>query len=402
MKYVFVVNRPEEPVPEGARPFAELLDPKIRERYDDSFLDELKTDPWNMWELMSSGGTMALPKFTVDCARNWLQMVCKNWADGLTATRFDTVMCFGSLNGGTGRGQGVCVPLISGAKVIFLTEHSDENALRLTKEERVTIWGGSPVISSRLATHPDFEKYSASLRAVISGGAPLPSGVAERLWEKGIKTCPIWGISEATVATYVSLPEDSKEDCIYTVGRPIQGHDYKIIDPAGNELPLGEMGEIIVWSPHYGVYKAPEINRATFDENDYIHTGDIGIFNERGCLTIIGRKKDMILRGGQNIWPSEIEEILSKHPKVRQVAVVGMPDKIMGERVCVYAVPAKEETITLEEITAYLEERKVTKWKWPERLEIMNELPMASAGGKVRKEDLRKDVTEKLRREGKI
>lgn len=109
----------------------------------------------------------------------------------------------------------------------------------------------------------------------------------------------------------------------------------------------------------------------------------------------------MILRGGQNIFPKEIEDLLNKHPKVAEVAIVAMPDKILGEKSCAYVVPKQGETFTFEEMISFLEKQKVTKWKWPERLEIIGEMPV-STGGKAKKEDLREDITKKLKAEGKI
>jgi non-ribosomal peptide synthetase component E (peptide arylation enzyme) len=143
------------------------------------------------------------------------------------------------------------------------------------------------------------------------------------------------------------------------------------------------------------------MNKEAYDENDIVHSGDIGIMDDKGNIRIVGRTKDMILRGGQNIFPKEIEDLLMKHPKVKDVAIVGMPDKDLGEKACAYIVPVPGEKVALEEITAFLDEHKITKYKWPERIELIDQLP-TSTGGKVHKTALKEDITEKLKKEGKI
>ena len=135
-----------------------------------------------------------------------------------------------------------------------------------------------------------------------------------------------------------------------------------------------------------------------FQENGWTTTGDIVKF-DRGCMWILGRQKDMIIRGGQNIYPAEIEGLLNEHPKVANVAIVGMPDKEFGERACAYVVCKPGETLTFEEMVSFLLEKKIAKYKLPERLEIMDQLPTVGDSGKVNKNTLKEMVAEKLKQE---
>ena len=202
-------------------------------------------------------------------------------------------------------------------------------------------------------------------------------------------------------AGMTSISEGDKNICLNFSGKVPPGDDYIIVDAQGNKLPPGEVGEIWMWAMHHGFYRDHELTKESYDENEYQHSGDLGKFDEEGNIRIMGRNTDMILRGGQNIFPKEVENILSKHPKIREIAVVSMPDKLLGEKACAYVVTAPGEELTLNEITSYLEKHNVTKFKWPERLELIEELPVSS-GGKIQKDPLKKDIADKLKKEGKI
>ena len=147
-----------------------------------------------------------------------------------------------------------------------------------------------------------------------------------------------------------------------------------------------------------------EESRATYHENNdgdpwagYQHTGDLGVYDEDGYLRVVGRKKDMILRGSQNIFPKEVEDYLAPHPKVRDIAVVGMPDPVLGERVCAFVVPQAGQTPAVADFQEWLQARDVAKYKWPERVELLENMPLGP-GGKIQKMKLRELIQEKLDR----
>jgi non-ribosomal peptide synthetase component E (peptide arylation enzyme) len=195
---------------------------------------------------------------------------------------------------------------------------------------------------------------------------------------------------------------DPVEVRLFTIGRPARGNEVRLIDDAGKETKRGEAGEIQVRGPTLvsGYYKDPEMTRRVYTEEGWYKTGDLGRYDEKGNLLIVGRKKDVIIRGGQNIYPVEIENLLLAHPKVLSVAVVKMPDSLMGEKACAYVVAKDGHAFTFEEMIAFLEKMKVAAYKWPERLEVIHALPMVAEGQKVDKKLLEKDLEEKLKREG--
>lgn len=409
LRHIFAVTRPDEFIPEGIKPFSDLINPEIKKKYGDEDLERMKPDPFDPCILIPTGGTTDIPKLCMQSTYTFTQIhLATNYMERGGVTSYDTLLCFGPLNGGTGYAAAVGPFLISGAKLILLTEFSEEDACRITEEEKVTMWVGGPAQMVMAATSPYFEKYDVSfLRTVLYSGMPLAKEVAEKLYDMGIKTCGQYGTSISGACCGGNAITDTREELLYTSGKVYSGYDVKLIDNNGNEVPQGEYGEIIIWHPHFEYYKNPEDTRQSFPKAEeegyggYEHTGDIGVFDERGNLTIVGRSKDMILRGGQNIFPKEIEDILGDHPKVRQIAIVSMPDPILGERACACVVPMPGEKLALEDLTSYLAEKKVTKFKWPERLELLESIPLSS-GGKVKKEELKVYVGNKLKSEGKI
>ena len=201
----------------------------------------------------------------------------------------------------------------------------------------------------------------------------------------------------------MTLPSDPPEVIFETVGRPLvaMGVGLRIYDEKREkELPQGEEGEIAFWGPtlFVGYFKMPELTKATRTEDGWFFTGDVGRVDENGCLRLGGRKKEMINRGGTKIFPLDIENLLHSHPKIERAAVLGYPDYRLGEKVGAYVVPREGQTITLEEITEFLNEQKVMKYKIPERLEVVKELPLTPTG-KVLKRHLEKEMAEKVKKE---
>jgi non-ribosomal peptide synthetase component E (peptide arylation enzyme) len=191
--------------------------------------------------------------------------------------------------------------------------------------------------------------------------------------------------------------EDSKDLRRRTVGRMLPGNQVHLKDEDGNDVPEGEPGILYFRGPHApaGYYRDEELTSTVFDPDGWTTTGDIVKFDQE-CLWILGRAKDMIIRGGQNIYPAEIEGLLNDHAKVASVAVVGYPDREMGERACAYVIVKPGETFTFEEMVEFLKGKKLAMFKLPERLEVVAEFPTVGDSGKVNKEALKKDIAEKV------
>jgi acyl-CoA synthetase (AMP-forming)/AMP-acid ligase II len=217
----------------------------------------------------------------------------------------------------------------------------------------------------------------------------------------GCRLIPQYGANDVAMVT-TGAWDDPREARLRSVGRPADGLEVKLFDDRDKEVPPGEVGEVVVRGPHClpGYHKDPQALAEAW-RGGWFHMGDLGRIDQDGFLYIVGRKKDMILRGGQNIFPAEIEEILMQHPKVAGAAVVRMPDPVMGERACAYVVPQAGEELTFEEMVAFFKGKKVASFKIPERLELIPELPLVSAQ-KVDKKVLEEDILKKLKKERKL
>jgi non-ribosomal peptide synthetase component E (peptide arylation enzyme) len=192
---------------------------------------------------------------------------------------------------------------------------------------------------------------------------------------------------------------DDPEEKIYTTdGSPLPGMEVKVVDSSGNKLPPGEEGDLLSRGSFtfLGYYKRPKFTAETFVDGEWMATGDRAKMDADGYISITGRTKDIIIRGGENISVAEVENLLHMHPKIANVSVVGMPDTRLQERACAYVILKPGVTsLTLAEVTTFLGEHKLAKQKYPERLEIVSAFPM-TASGKIQKFRLREDIRQKL------
>jgi non-ribosomal peptide synthetase component E (peptide arylation enzyme) len=202
-----------------------------------------------------------------------------------------------------------------------------------------------------------------------------------------------YGSSESTFVV-LNRPDDRSERAYLTDGRPLPAREVRIAGNDGEPVPPGTPGEILVRGPNLsvGYFDAPELNAAAFDAEGFYHSGDVGAMDEDGYLTVLGRKKEIIIRGGMNISPLEVEVALSEHPMVSEASVVGYPDERLGERACAFVVPDSERP-TLDDLTGFLRERGLASYKLPERLVVVDALPR-TAVGKVRKIELVRHLSE--------
>ncbi|MFQ5827322.1 MAG: class I adenylate-forming enzyme family protein, partial [Dehalococcoidia bacterium] len=271
------------------------------------------------------------------------------------------------------------------------------------QEERVTVAALVPTQLMMMVRHPDFEKYDlSSLRVVVSTGAALAyqDGVEaeERL---GVPVVQAYGSTDSGNGGFADMDEN-REERLLTVGKVLPGIERKLVDDEGKEVPQGEVGEVWLRSPAAGsgYYRDIETTRQAWTEDGWFKMGDLGRINRQGNLVLVGRKKDMIIRGGQNIYPAEVENLLMSHPNVYQAAIVGMPDPLLGEKCCAYVVPRPGQEFTFDEMVAFLRTKDLAPYKLPERLESLAELPMVAEGQKVDKNALHKDIEAKLKAEG--
>ncbi|MFH1122743.1 MAG: AMP-binding protein, partial [Pseudomonadota bacterium] len=279
-----------------------------------------------------------------------------------------------------------------------------EDICEWVQRERVTAIPTVPALIARMVRMEDLGKYDlSSLKKLSVGGAPSTRDLVETVAEKiGCQFVNGFGSVEGTCSS--TKLGDSIDLICGSVGKPICPYDeLKVVDADGNEVPTGVDGELVSKGP--GIFtgyfnSSPEDRAKTFTRDGFFRTGDQAKKDESGTIWITGRIKDIIIRGGENISAVEIENLMSGHPGLVDAAVVGMPDKILGERICAYVIPMPSVKPTLAEVVAFLKSKGASVLQCPERIEMIKELPMTKVG-KVDKKSLREDIKKKLEQEGK-
>ncbi len=264
--------------------------------------------------------------------------------------------------------------------------------LELCEKEGVATMGGVPTMLIAMMEHPDFERRDlSSLRTVGVGGAAVPAELVRRIEESlGIDLIILFGQTEASCSITKTRPDDLPEDKAETIGLPLPQTEVRIVDvEKGGLVETGVAGEICArgYGVMHGYHDNPEATSETIDAEGWLHTGDLGTMDSRGYCRIVGRIKDMIIRGGENIYPREIEEVLFSHAAVGDVAVVGVPDPKWGERLVAYVRRAPSAEIRPEELEAFVRER-LASHKTPREWFFVEELP-TTASGKIQKFSLR-------------
>jgi fatty-acyl-CoA synthase len=301
--------------------------------------------------------------------------------------------CFGMV-------LGVLACVTHGAAMVFPSEGFDPGAvLEAVSEERCTGLHGVPTMFIAELEHPEFKRFDLdSLRTGIMAGAPCPievmRKVIDRMHMSEVTIC--YGMTETSPVSFQSATDDPLEKRVSTVGRVHPHVQVKIIDENGRVAPRGVSGELCTrgYSVMLGYWDDEEKTRADIDPAGWMHTGDLAVIDEDGYCDIVGRVKDMIIRGGENIYPREIEEYLFRHPKIQQAAVFGVPDEKYGEAVAAWVKLLDGETADAEEIRAYCSEQ-IAYYKVPKYIIIVDEFPM-TVTGKIQKFVMRDRMIEKL------
>ena len=272
-------------------------------------------------------------------------------------------------------------------------------ALECIHRERVTCSHGVPDMFIALMEHPDFQKVDVScIRTGIMAGSPCPEPVMREVVERmNMKEITIvYGQTEASPGCTMSRTDDSIDVRVTTVGRPLPEVECRIVDPeTGEDCPDNVSGEFLArgYNVMKGYYKMPHATAAAIDKDGWLHTGDLACRTPEGNFRITGRLKDMIIRGGENIYPKEIEEFLYTHPKIADVQVVGVADEAMGEEIGACIILKEGETMTADEVKAFVR-ANMAKYKVPRYVDFMDEFPM-NAAGKILKYKLREDLAAK-------
>jgi non-ribosomal peptide synthetase component E (peptide arylation enzyme) len=399
LKHIIVIG---EEVPPGAMSLDEIRHQPLEKKYPPQRLRERAFEATEITGIRHTSGTTGVPKIVeqVTCVR---MLLAKELVRTFKLTADDVVAAVTPLNAGPAQIALIGAPLV-GAKSVIMDRFVAEEFFKLVEKERITVAAVVPAILEMMLRDPTLGKYDlSSLRALNCSGAPMAPKLAEETEEKiGAIVFQRFGIQDIGSLTSTTV-DDPKEARHRTLGKPHRGSEIRIVDEAGNDVPTGEPGEIILRGALAvsGYFKDPERTQQTWDKNGWARTGDLGRFDGQGNLMIVGRIKDIIIRGGQNIDAAEVEAVLRTHPKVSEVAVVAMPDPILGEKACAYVVTKPgQQNLTFAEMVSFMRD-KVAAFKLPERLEIIKALPLV-AETKINKRALRQDIAEKLKAEGKL
>ena len=279
---------------------------------------------------------------------------------------------------------------LAGSTQVVMEVFDPEEALRLIERERVTIFSGVPTMFITILGHPGFRDYNLrSLRTGTIGAAPVPVEMMRKILDRehglGMDATVVYGLTEATGGTHFTRLGDPIEQRVSTVGRVTPELVDRIVDPTtGRECAIGTEGEVCVKGPSLmlGYYKQPE---ATADKirDGWLHTGDMGVKDAQGYLRITGRLSDMIIVGGFNTYPAEIENFYLRHPKILDVSIVGVPDPVLGEVVMAFVIPKAGASLTAQEIRDFAKDQ-IANFKIPKYVEIVSEFPLTGSA-KVQK-----------------
>jgi fatty-acyl-CoA synthase/long-chain acyl-CoA synthetase len=285
---------------------------------------------------------------------------------------------------------GIIATLLAGGKVILMDRFDPQRALEFIQTEKVSQIGGSPTMYRLLLLTPGQERYDlSSVKRITFSSESMSLALAQALHERlGCSLENLYGTTESMLVSWTGLA-DTWEQAALTVGKPVPGARVRIVDDERQPVPLGERGEIAVQTSQMmvGYYNDPELTAQVLDDDDWFYTGDIGYIDEDGCLRIVDRKKDLILRGGQNIYPLEIEQYLESHPAIRRAAVIGMPSEMGGEVAWAYLELQPGARLSAKEVLDYCR-GQIAPFKLPEQVRFLERLP-TTATNKVQKVPLR-------------
>ena len=393
LKHVMVVG---DDVPTPYFDLRAFLDAPEGPEFDRDALRHRRPHANDLCRTAFTSGTTGDPKAvlhlhnTTNCAARFANEIHRMGPDSVLLAFLPVGLNWGLLN--------VLQGIFAGCPVVLQEAFDAEQALQLIERERVTHFCCAPAHLVALLGVPDLGRFDlSSLQMITTGGASCPIEVirAVRARLPG-HLLELYGMLECGFQSHTTVEDDPEAVC-GLVGRPLPQIGIRIVDDDGQDCASGMPGEILTYGPSVtiGYYNNPEANAKSFSPDGWFATGDIGVIDAQGYLKIVDRKKELIIRGGTNIYPREIEEVLYRHPKVREAAAIGIPDPLLGERVCAAIVLKPGETLSFAELTAFLKD-KIATYKLPEFLEVLDTLPHTPTG-KAQKGPLRAIVLERMR-----
>jgi acyl-CoA synthetase (AMP-forming)/AMP-acid ligase II len=348
--------------------------------------------PEDMCHLMFTSGTTGRPK-GVMLEHGAVCRAYDSWAEVVGLREGDRYLIINPYFHSFGLNAGIIACLTRGATNLPHPVFDVPSVMQRVVEERISMLPGPPAIYQSILNHPDLDSFDMSnLRLAVTGAAAVPVEMVRQMRARlGFETIVTgYGLTESTGIATMCRHDDDPETIANTSGRAIPDVEVLVVDDDGNEVPRGEPGEIVIrgYNVMRGYFELPEATVESIDADGWLHSGDIGVMDDRGYVQITDRKKDMFIVGGFNAYPAEIENLFLSHPEVGQVAVIGIPDERMGEVGMAFIVPRPDAAPDAAAVMAWAREH-MANYKVPRRVEIVDALPMNPAGNKVDKNALR-------------
>lgn len=358
-------------------------------------LPNVAVDPAvDTFAILYTSGTMGKPKGVALTHTNLLAPAALT-AEAIGLTPEDIVFGVTTVFHVFGLAPGIIGTAAAGAKLVLQEQFHPAEALELIERHRVTVHYGVPTVFITEMREADRPKRDlSSLRIGVVAGAPVGDELVRRI---RAELCPnlqvAYSLTETGSTAAMTRLTDAAEKQVFTVGKPLEGTEVRVLDLDGTILPVESLGEIAVRGPGVmkGYYRQPGETSQAFDEEDFFLTGDLGLVDEEGFVHIVGRRKELIIRGGFNVYPREVEDRLHAHPAVMDVAVVGLPHEVLGEAVCACIVPVEGAIVTGEEIKEWCR-GTLADYKVPDLVRFFDSFPLTGSG-KVRRVELARMVS---------
>jgi len=383
-------------VPDGAKSFAEFL--ADGDSVDTDVVAERSAaiDPESVANILFTSGTTGRPKGAM-LSHGATVRAFEDWATVVGLTEGDRYLIVNPFFHSFGLNAGILACLLKGATMLPHPVFDVAQVMARVPADGVTMLPGPPAIYQTILNHPDLASFDmSSLRLSVTGAAAIPVqliiDMREKLGFENIVTG--YGLTEATGIATMCRHDDDPTTIATTSGRAIPDVEVMVVDDDGNEMERGTPGEILIrgYNVMLGYLDDPEATAQAIDADGWLHSGDIGVMDSAGNIDITDRKKDMYIRGGENVYPAEVETAMSEHPDIAQVAVVGIADQRMGEVGMAFVIAASDTSPDPEALRTWCRE-KMANYKVPSRIAIVDSLPL-NASGKVLKYELRESVTE--------
>lgn len=358
-------------------------------------LPEVSVDPAEEpFAILYTSGTMGKPK-GVSLTHTNLLLPAAETADTAGLGPDDIVYGVTTVFHVFGLGPGILGTMMAGASLVLHEQFDPREALELIERFGVTVHYGVPTVFVTELREPARETRDlSSLRLGVVAGAPISEDLVRRI---RMELCPTlliaYSLTETASTVSITRPSDTEEKQVYTVGRPIQGTEVRVLDLDGTVLPEESLGEIAVRGPGVmrGYYRQPGETAQAIDPDGFFLTGDLGIVDDEGYVHIVGRRKELIIRGGFNVYPREVEDRIYAHPAIQDVAVVGLPHEVLGEVVCACIVPVEGAIVTGAEVKEWCR-GALADYKVPDLVRFLDAFPLTGSG-KVRRIELARMIT---------